>query len=275
MGSTLDENIALFTAGQEIIQDASKTGNALRSMSMRIRGYDEETEELSEDLANITGEVIDLTKVTSNNNQGVSLFTDASQTQYKSIYEYLSEISEIYDELDQKSQQQLLEKLFGKNRANVGAAILTNFDAAEKAMNTSIVIPADSSLSYDIELVVSDDFSSTTKKTSVSTAFTIIHFGSDGTSIAFGKLAETSNLLDTGLNARFNADVYGTAVGLAGMPTIPKNADANTYLTPGCYGLKSNSTANTVSNFPLTGVAGRLFVATALGASIKTDCLYY
>ena len=133
MGSTLEENIALFTAAQEITQDESKVGNALRSISMRIRGYDEETEQLSEELSNITGEVVDLTK-TASNMQGVSLFTDATQTEYKSIYQYLKEISEIYDELGQKQQQELMEKLFGKNRASVGQAILQNFEAAEKAM---------------------------------------------------------------------------------------------------------------------------------------------
>lgn len=135
MGSTLEENIALFTAAQEITQDESKVGNALRSISMRIRGYDEETEQLSEELSNITGEVVDLTK-TASNMQGVSLFTDATQTEYKSIYQYLKEISEIYDELGQKQQQELMEKLFGKNRASVGQAILQNFEAAEKAMNS-------------------------------------------------------------------------------------------------------------------------------------------
>lgn len=134
MGSTLEENIALFTAAQEITQDESKVGNALRSISMRIRGYDEETEQLSDDLANISGEVVNLTK-TASNMQGVSLFTDATQTEYKSVYQYLKEISEIYDELSAKDQQELMEKLFGKNRASVGQAILQNFEAAEKAMN--------------------------------------------------------------------------------------------------------------------------------------------
>lgn len=134
MGSTLEENIALFTAAQEITQDESKVGNALRSISMRIRGYDEETEQLSDDLANISGEVVNLTK-TASNMQGVSLFTDATQTEYKSVYQYLKEISEIYDELSAKDQQELMEKLFGKNRASVGQAILKNFEAAEKAMN--------------------------------------------------------------------------------------------------------------------------------------------
>lgn len=133
MGSTLEENIALFTAGQEIIQNDSQVGNALRSISMRIRGYDEETEQLSEDLVNIKGDVIDLTKTVDSPN-GISLFTDETQTQYKSVYTYLQEISQIYDKLGAKQQQNLLEKLFGKNRASVGAAILENFSAAEKAM---------------------------------------------------------------------------------------------------------------------------------------------
>lgn len=133
MNSTLEENIALFTAAQEITQDDSKVGNAIRSISMRVRGYDEETGELSEELANITGEVYDLTKVTEDA-QGVSLFTDETQEHYKSIYQYLKDVSEIYDELSEKKQQQLMEKLFGKNRASVGQAILQNFEAAEKAM---------------------------------------------------------------------------------------------------------------------------------------------
>ena len=134
MNSTLEENIALFTAAQEITQDDSKVGNAIRSISMRVRGYDEETGELSEELANITGEVYDLTKATEDS-QGVSLFTDETQEHYKSIYQYLKDVSEVYDDLSEKQQQNLMEKLFGKNRASVGQAILQNFEAAEKAMN--------------------------------------------------------------------------------------------------------------------------------------------
>lgn len=134
MNSTLEENIALFTAAQEIVQNDSQVGNAIRTISMRIRGYDEETEQLSEDLVNIAGEVIELTK-TASNSQGISLFTDETQTEYKSVYQYLKEISEIYDELGAKQQQKLMDKLFGKMRANVGQAILQNFEAAEKAMN--------------------------------------------------------------------------------------------------------------------------------------------
>lgn len=133
MGGSIEENIALFTAAQEIIQNPEQVGNALRSISMRIRGYDEETEQLSEDLVNINGELIDLTK-TADNPNGISLFTDSTQSEYKSIGEYLTQISEIYDELDAKTQQDLMEKLFGKNRATVGAAILKNIDQYKNAL---------------------------------------------------------------------------------------------------------------------------------------------
>ena len=87
MNSTLSETIALFTAGQEVLQDSEKMGNALKSVAMRVRGYDESTEELSDDLVDITGKVIDLTKVASNDYKGVSLFTDETQEHYKSILE--------------------------------------------------------------------------------------------------------------------------------------------------------------------------------------------
>lgn len=149
MNSTLEENIALFTAAQEIVQNDSQVGNAIRTISMRIRGYDEETEQLSEDLVNIAGEVIELTK-TASNSQGISLFTDETQIEYKSVYQYLKEISEIYDELGAKQQQKLMDKLFGKMRANVGQAILQNFEAAEKAMNNM----ADSAGNADAEMEI-------------------------------------------------------------------------------------------------------------------------
>lgn len=107
---------------------------ALKTLSLRIRGYDEETEELSEDVIKATGDVADLTKVASNGYKGVSLWADAAQTQYRSLKDYLGDISKIWDEIDAKSRTQLLEKLFGKRGASVGSAILGNFDQVEKAL---------------------------------------------------------------------------------------------------------------------------------------------
>ena len=111
-------------------------GNALRSISMRVRGYDEETEQLSDDLVGVTGKVADLTKAASNNGRGISLFTDGTQTKYKDLVDYLGEVSDVMDEISAKNKQELLELLFGKNRANAGAALLTNYKQVYKVIET-------------------------------------------------------------------------------------------------------------------------------------------
>ena len=51
-----------------------------------------------EELKNITGDLIDLTK-TAEHSQGVSIFKEGSTTEFKSLVEYFGEISEIWDEI--------------------------------------------------------------------------------------------------------------------------------------------------------------------------------
>lgn len=109
--------------------------NAMKTISMRIRGYDESTEEYSDDVAELTGKIADLTKVTSNNNRGVSLFEAGDPEEYRSTYDILADIANIWDELTDKNQAQLLEALYGKRQAQIGAAMLSNFKSAESAMD--------------------------------------------------------------------------------------------------------------------------------------------
>lgn len=104
-------------------------------MSMRIRGYDEETEEYVGGIEELSGEIADLTK-TASKPGGISLFTDDSKTEFKSTTQLLRDISEIYDELTDKQQADLLEKLAGKRQGQVVAAILSNFGAVEKSLAT-------------------------------------------------------------------------------------------------------------------------------------------
>lgn len=70
---------------------------------MRIRGYDEETEEYVGGIEELSGEIADLTK-TANNSNGISLFKDEDKTEYKSTTELLRDISKIYDDLTDKQQ---------------------------------------------------------------------------------------------------------------------------------------------------------------------------
>lgn len=96
--------------------------------------YDEETQEFIGNVEELSGEIADLTK-TASTPGGISLFTDDAKTEYKSTYQLLKEISEIYDQLSDKDQAGLLEALAGKRQGQIIAATINNFGAAEKAMN--------------------------------------------------------------------------------------------------------------------------------------------
>ena len=136
--NTFDETVALATAAIEITRDASSVGNALKTISMRIRGYDEETEEYVGGVEELTGAIADLTKTASNHNRGVSLFEEGDPETYRSTYDILADIADIWDELTDKNRAELLEKLFGKQRAQVGAAMLSNFEQANAAIDTMV-----------------------------------------------------------------------------------------------------------------------------------------
>lgn len=101
--NTLEQTIALETAAVEIVRDADAVGTAYKTISMRIRGYSEETESYSEDVEKLSGEIADLTK-TASTPGGISLFTDSTKSTYKSTYQLLKDISEIYDKLTDKQQ---------------------------------------------------------------------------------------------------------------------------------------------------------------------------
>lgn len=134
VGTSYQDAFAMFSGIQEVLQNAEVSGRALRSIAMRIRGYDESTEELSEDLKNVTGELTDLTK-TAEHTQGVSIFKEGSTTEFKSLVDYFGEIHDIWDEMSQKQQNDFLQKAFGKTQAQAGAALIQNYSAVTKSLD--------------------------------------------------------------------------------------------------------------------------------------------
>lgn len=134
VGTSTKDSFALFSGIQEVLQNSEKSGTSLRSVALRLRSFDESTEEYSSDLANITGELADLTK-TAEHAQGVSVFKDGSTTEFKSLVDYFREIADIWDEMSQKQQNDFLLKAFGRTQAQAGAALIQNFKGVEKALN--------------------------------------------------------------------------------------------------------------------------------------------
>lgn len=149
---------------------------------------------------------------------------------------------------------------------------MTDYNNVYSVSDATFIFPADSGSSYDVELLVSDAFFSGDNAikgaTSASTAFTLIHWGADGTSLAIGKVAEEENLFDVGLPARFNEPVCGNIVGLSKLPEIPANDDFNNYMSTGCWAVYRNDNAATIANIPVAR-AGRLEVISSTGEGIR------
>lgn len=164
--NTLEQTIALGTAATEITRDSDSVGNALKTISMRVRGYDEETEAYTGDVEQLSGAIANLTK-TAKTPGGISLFTDSSKQTFKSTYKLLKEISQIYSQLSDKNQAQLLEVLAGKRQGQIVASIVDNFSAAEKSMQSMANSAGNAQAEMDVAMDSIDAKANKLKQTGV------------------------------------------------------------------------------------------------------------
>ncbi len=136
-GNDLNETISLIATTNKIFQNPDEGSNMLKVASMRLRGQvdalkemGEDAEGVSTDLTKIQQQVYELTE------NKVNIFED--EDTMKSTYQMVLEIGEVFDSLSNRSQADLLEVMFGKQRASAGAALLLNYKELEKIKNDSI-----------------------------------------------------------------------------------------------------------------------------------------
>lgn len=141
---------------------------------------------------------------------------------------------------------------------------LPNLNNTYIGTDISYIFPADGGSAFDVIVSIGDNFRTVTRQTSVSTAFTIMHFHESGTGLGLGKLSEHRDMLEIGFTTQFYNPVYGNVSGLSTLPRINAYSDLNNYTSPGCYGIYLNSDASAISNTP-TNVAGKFEIFTATG----------
>ena len=152
-GNDIDEANALIVAGNQVAQDPESVGAGMRTIALRIQGTEaakEELEELGEDTedyvvtttSKMDETIRNFTSVASNNFEGVSILDENGN--YRSTYEILQDIADIYDEIVETDKKYgtnktagLLEALAGKNRANIAASIIQNGDVLRSAYEAS------------------------------------------------------------------------------------------------------------------------------------------
>jgi len=130
-GGDLAEAAALTATANAIIQDADAVGTALKTTSLRLRGT--EVSVLEEEGVDSDGAVASKSKLQSKVKalSGVDILTETGD--YKSTYEILSQIADVWEDISNMDQAALLELLAGKRNASVLAAILQSPEQLKEA----------------------------------------------------------------------------------------------------------------------------------------------
>lgn len=131
-GASIQEAAGMFTGIQEVLQNSSTSGTALKILTLRIRGMKGELEELGEEVDDNVDSISKIqTQILNLTHGKVNIFDDEGN--FRNIYDVMADISKIYDELSDANRASLLEIIAGKNRANAVQALINNWGNVEKA----------------------------------------------------------------------------------------------------------------------------------------------
>ena len=132
--NTLDETIALGTAANAVIQNADTVGTTLKTLSMYLRAAKTDAEAAGIEVDGMADSVSKL-RTELKSLTGVDIMADNKN--FKSTYQIMKEISEVWGSLTDVSKANVTEMLAGKRNANAVSAILNNFSVAESAMESA------------------------------------------------------------------------------------------------------------------------------------------
>lgn len=139
-GTSLEKSLAILTGGTEITQDAGELGNAIKVAVLRLHGQKGKLEDMGEyadDIESVSKMQTHILKLTKG---AVNIMESANPKSFRDYYDVMEDISEILPTLNETDQADLIETLFGKNRANQGQAILQAFQSGQiqKALHTAM-----------------------------------------------------------------------------------------------------------------------------------------
>ena len=147
-------------------------------------------------------------------------------------------------------------KLYKKKTSDISWTLLETDTSSYTYSNNAYTTTCDGNYAWDFKLEAIDSFTTSTYTSSVGTAFELINWGADGTSIAFGKVAETSNMFECNLNANFKGDLKQNGTAVATTNQIPTVNNATLTIQ------KNGSTVNTFTANASSNVTANITVPT-------------
>ena len=134
--NSLDESIALITAANEVVNDPSSVGTALKTLTLRLRGSKTELEEMGEDVTDMATTTSQLqAKLLALTGGKVDIMLDANT--FKNTTQILREMAGAWEDMNDIQRASALELMGGKRQANTLSALIQNFETVEEAIEAS------------------------------------------------------------------------------------------------------------------------------------------
>lgn len=158
--TSVDQFIALLSAGNRQFQNADTLALGLRTAALRIRGCKAELEKLGETTEDVytsssklAAKIEGLTNV---DGKGGIQILEADGKTFRSIYDIFVDISKVYQKMSDTDQSALLDLIAGKNRASAISATLNNMSEAQEIYERSLHSAGSAQKEYDTYLESSE-----------------------------------------------------------------------------------------------------------------------
>lgn len=130
-GNDFNQVAALLTGAGEILGDnkLDEIGNGLKTVTLRIQNQAGALQELGEEYEDLVSvsktqqQIYDLT------GGAVNIMSETDPNTFRSTYDILKDVANVINTLNDTDASELIQLLFGKNRANVGTAVLKAFQS--------------------------------------------------------------------------------------------------------------------------------------------------
>lgn len=132
-GNSLNESIGIFVAANASIQDANKVGNALKTITMRLRGMETDLDETGIPASKLRDAIKSLTAEAG---QAVDIMKDDNT--FKSTYEILTELAEVYPKLTDAQRSWLQYQVAGTRQGNILSGLFQNMSEGIDANTTAL-----------------------------------------------------------------------------------------------------------------------------------------
>lgn len=132
-GNNFNQVAAILTGAGEVLGDnkMDEIGNGMKTVTLRIQNQAGALKELGEEYEDLISVSKTQQQIFELTNGKVNIMQDTDPNSFRATYDILEDISQVIQELNDTQASELIQLLFGKNRANVGTAVLKAFQSGQ------------------------------------------------------------------------------------------------------------------------------------------------